>query len=83
MTETNTFNAESIVAFVSALTIALKTLDQGGKNPLPADPYSQVKEEILLLFDYDPDYANLSAEGKRDLEKICRFFPTHGRWLIL
>ena len=65
-----TFTAQSVVAFLSALSIALKNAGQAAASPEPRDLFLLVEEEILGCFDQLPDHRNLTIEDLRDLTRI-------------
>ena len=65
-----TFTAPAVVAFLSALSIALKNAGQAAASPEPRDLFLLVEAEILEFFDHLQDYRNLTLEDLRDLTRI-------------
>ena len=66
----DTFTAPAVVAFLSALSIALKNAGQAAASPEPRDLFLLVEAEILEFFDHLQDYRNLSLEDLRDLARM-------------
>ena len=65
-----TFTAQAVVAFLSALSIALKNAGQAAASPEPRDLFLLVEEEILEFFDHLEDHRNLTLEDLRDLTRM-------------
>ena len=65
-----TFTAQAVVAFLSALSIALKSAGQAASFPEPRDLFLLVEEEILGFFDQLQDHRNLTLEDLRDLTRM-------------
>ena len=64
------FTAQAVVAFLSALSIALKNAGQAASSPGRRDLFLLVEGEILEFFDQLEDLQNLSLEDLRDLTRI-------------
>ena len=62
-----TFTAQAVVAFLSALSIALKSADQAAASPEQRDLFLLVEAEIREFFDHLPEHENLRLEDLRDV----------------
>ena len=65
-----TFTAQAVVAFLSALSIALKNAGQVAASPGQRDLFLLVEEEIREFFDHLQEQENLSLEDLRDLTRM-------------
>ena len=70
MSKSETFTGPSIVAFLSALSIALKKTGQEGTSPGRRDPFLLVEAEIKEFFDYSSVLANLNSDDVRDIGRV-------------
>ena len=65
-----TFTAQAVVAFLSALSIALKSAGQAAASPEQRDLFFLVEEEIREFFDHLLENENLRLEDLRDLIRM-------------
>ena len=65
-----TFTAPAVVAFLSALSIALKNAGQAAASPEQRDLFLLVEEGIRSFFDHLPEHENLRLEDLRDIARI-------------
>ena len=68
--ETSHFRKNAVLAFLSALSIALKTADKSQRLPEPRDLFLLVEAEIRQFFEVLPQDDNLDSEEMRDLARI-------------
>ena len=61
------FTAQAVVAFLSALSIALKSAGQAAASPGQRDLFLLVEAEIGEFFDQLQEHENLRLEDLRDV----------------
>ena len=68
------FSAQAVMAFLSSLSIALKTADQAQSLPERRDLFLLVEEEIEQFFEVTLGLENLDPEQMRELEQMRQIF---------
>ncbi len=63
-------SARAVLAFLSALSIALKVADRTSPHPGRRDLFLQVEDQIQQFFELLPEHENLNPEELRDLGQI-------------
>ena len=63
-------SGHAVVAFLSALSIALKSAGQASASPGQRDLFLLVEEEIREFFDHLLEHENLRLEDLRDLTRM-------------
>ena len=63
-------SSQAVVAFLSALSIALKTAGRAAASPGQRDLFLLVEEEIHQFFELVPGHDHLNLEELRDLAWI-------------
>ena len=64
------FTAQAVVAFLSALSIALKSAGQAAASPGQRDLFLLVEAEIGEFFDQLQEHENLRLEDLRDVARM-------------
>ena len=68
------FSAQAMMAFLSSLSIALKTAGQAQSLPERRDLFLLVEEEMEQFFEVTLGLENLEPEQMRELEQIRQIF---------
>ena len=70
------FSTKAVIAFLSALSIALKVADRTPPRPERRDLFLLVEAEIQQFFEHLPEHENLNLEDLRDLGQIREILRT-------
>ena len=76
----------AVFAFLSALSIALKSADRTERPPERRDLFLLVEAEIEQFFEVHPAHENLTPEQMRDLQQIrevLRMLYHDADWVML
>ena len=76
MDKVSHFSAEAVVAFLSALAIALKTADQAQRTPEPRDLFLLAEGEIQRFFEVLPEHRNLRPDEMREIAQLREILRT-------
>ena len=76
MKKVSHFSAETVVAFLSAVAIALKTADQAQRTPEPRDLFLLAEEEIRQFFELLPEHRNLRPEQMQEIAQLREILRT-------
>ena len=68
------FSSQAVMAFLSSLSIALKTADQAQSLPERRDLFLLVEAEIELFFEATLEDGDFEPEQLREIEQICQIF---------
>ena len=76
MEKVSHFSAEAVVAFLSALAIALKTADHAQRTPEPRDLFLLVEAEIRQFFALFPEHRDLRPDEMREIAQLREILRT-------
>ena len=65
---------KAVVAFLSALSIALRRLDREAADPEATDSHRRIEAEIRQFFLHHREHESLTDRDWEDLQELCYVF---------